>query len=138
MKKAYVVIVNALLFYYLVSIFNGVAIKGNSIISVTLVGIVFGLVMMSVPSILQFFKITNTTGAKLLLSLVLSFIFFFILHSGVGNIASIGKTTINLDLTKKAEIVLNSALQTLVIVSILSAFASVGLQKLSQGSLGGK
>lgn len=132
MKNIFVVIVNALLFFFIASLINGIRVSGGTVLATTLVGIVFGILMASVPAILKALKISVTTGAKLLLSLVLSFLFYFLLHSGLGDVASITGSSIDLGIGTDP-IVLAGSLETLVVGSIISALASVGMQRLSEG-----
>ncbi len=132
LKKAYIVIVNALLFFFLVSVVNGVQINSGNVWTKSLIGALFGILMLLVPNLLQFFKISVNMWSRLLLSIVMSFIFFFFLYSGIGQISSFGPTVIDLGIGG-ALITIADGLGTLVFVSVLSALASVGINRLSQG-----
>jgi hypothetical protein len=132
MKNVYVVLVNTLLFFFIATIINGIRITGGSVLSIILVGGLFGLLMMSVPLILRFFKISVTTGSRMLLALVLSFLFFFFLHSGFMGIAKIVGSSIDLGIGG-GPIKLAGSLETLMVASLTAALASVGLQRMSEG-----
>lgn len=132
MKNLYTVLVNALLFFFIISVVNGVQLYNGSLLARVVVSLVFGLVIMVIPSILKALKINDSTGARLLLTLVLSFVFFFVLYSGVGGIARIVGSTIDLGLGAGSIIVLPGALETLIAVAVLSALASAGLQSLEK------
>jgi hypothetical protein len=131
MKNLYVVIVNALLFFFIVQIVNGIRISNGTVISTIFVGLLFGLTMMMVPIILRFFKISVTTGSRMLLALVLSFLFFFLIHTGFASIGKITGSTINFGIGDPIK--LAGSLETLMVASIVSALSSIGLQRLSEG-----
>lgn len=132
MKNIYIVIVNALLFFFVATIIDGIRIANGSVLSKILLGLAFGLLVMLVPTILKFFKISVTTGSKMLLTLVLTFLFFFLLHTGFGGFASITASTIDLGIGSDP-IRLPGSLETLMVAALTSALASVGLQRLSEG-----
>jgi hypothetical protein len=131
MKNLYIVVVNALLFFFIAQIVNGIKISNGTVISIILVGLLFGLTMMMVPIILRFFKISVTTGSKMLLALVLSFVFFFLIHTGFAGIGRITGSTINFGIGDPIR--LAGSLETLMVASIVSALSSIGLQRLSEG-----
>jgi hypothetical protein len=132
LKKAYIVIVNALLFFFIVSIVNGVVINAGNVWTKTVIGVLFGLLMLIVPNLLQFFKISVNMWSRLLLSIVLAFVFFFVLYSGIGGLASFGPTLIDVGLGG-ALIKIADGLGTLVFVTLVTALGSVGIHRLSQG-----
>lgn len=135
MRAVYEVVINALVFFFIVTVFNGVQLNGSSTLLAKIVAaIIFGLVMLAVPNILKAMKIPDTTGARLLLGLVLSFAFFFILYTGVGSVATIGGSTIDLGLGPSSIIKLAGSLETLIAVSIATAFTSAGIYALSRRS----
>jgi hypothetical protein len=134
MKNVYTVLVNGLLFFFIITVVNGVQLTNGSLLGKIIVSLVFGLLIMFIPSILKALKINDSTGARLLLTLVISFIFFFVLYSGIGGIARVTGSTIDLGLGAGSIIALPGALETLIAVAVLSALASAGLQSLEKRS----
>ncbi len=132
MKNLYVVLVNTLLFFFIATVIDGISISGGTVLSIVLVGVIFGVLMMLIPAILKFFKISVNTGSRMLMALVMSFLFFFLLHSGFGGIATITGSSIDLGLGS-APIKLAGSLETLMVAALTTALASVGLQRLSEG-----
>lgn len=127
--RLYEVIINLLLFYFVTSVINGVTIREGNLLSTIIVGIVFGVLMAAVPQMLGFFKINVNTWASLLLSIMLSFIFLFIL-STLG-IALFTAATIDLGLPGLI-ITLNDGISSLLFLSVLIALFSVGLKQLGK------
>ena len=104
--------------------------NGDSLALDVLIGLVFGAIMAYTPEVLAFFKISVNAWSSLLISIVLSFIFFFVASSLLGVIA-FGATDTNLGF---ADVVLQlpDALSTLIFVSLISALGSVSLKQLSK------
>lgn len=127
--RIYEVIINLLLFYFLTSVVNGVAVREGNLLSTILVGVVFGVLMAAVPNILQFFKITVNVWSSILIAVVLSFIFMFVL-STLG-IAVFSAATIDLGIPGLV-ITLNDPITSLLFLSVLSAVLSVGLKQLGK------
>ncbi|MBL8015094.1 MAG: hypothetical protein JNK26_02820 [Candidatus Doudnabacteria bacterium] len=127
--RIYEVIINLLLFYFVTSVINGVTIREGNLLSTIIVGIVFGVLMAAVPQMLGFFKINVNTWASLLLSIMLSFIFLFIL-STLG-IAVFAAAVIDLGLPGLV-IAINDAISSLLFLSVLIALLSVGLKQLGK------
>lgn len=127
--RIYEVIINLLLFYFLTSVVNGVAVREGNLLSTILVGVVFGVLMATVPNILQFFKITVNVWSSILIAVVLSFIFMFVL-STLG-IAVFSAATIDLGIPGLV-ITLNDPITSLLFLSVLSAVLSVGLKQLGK------
>ena len=130
MRKAYMVIVNALLFYFVVAIVNGVKIRGGLLIDVIVASLIFGILMASITWILKFFKITVNLPSKLLMSIVLSFVFFFLIYNGILGIGSIGASVVDFGLGGASALKFD-AVGTLIFVSIVSGVGSAGLDWLS-------
>jgi hypothetical protein len=132
MKQAYLVLRNALIFFFIVSVVGGIAITGAALGKI-LLAVFFGILMMIVPSILQFFKINVNTGSKLLMSIVLSFLFFFLLYTGLGGVTTFSAVTY-LDLGLGAgSVIVMEKVGLLIFLSLVSALASVGMDRLSKG-----
>ncbi len=129
--KIYEVIINLLIFYFLESVVNGVTIREGNLIASIILGLIFGLLMASVLRMLQFFKISVNVWSSLLLSIIVSFVFFFILYTGVGGVAIFGPSTIDFGISGLV-LVLPDALSTLLFLSLISAITSVGLKQLAK------
>lgn len=79
MRNLYIVFRNVLVFCFVIVVFGASNIlKDNSVASILGVGIVFGVSMMLVPNILKFFKLPVNNGSHFLMSIIISFLFFFI------------------------------------------------------------
>lgn len=129
MRGIYLVLRNFLVFFFLVSIFNGVSII-QGLIGTILVGIIFGILMMLVPAILAFFKIKPNFWSTLLLGIIVAFIFFFLMRMGFLGIGTIGSTEINWGAPGLGVLRMDD-LTTLVVISLVSALATVGMEALS-------
>jgi hypothetical protein len=129
MKNLYVVLRNFLLFFFLVNVFSGVSIT-QGLFGKVLVGLIFGVLMALVPTILAFFKLPVNFGGSFLLSLVICFIYFFLIKIQFLALGSIGGTTVNWGISGVKPWVLDD-LTTLVVVSITSALLSVWLDYIS-------
>ncbi|MCA9379473.1 hypothetical protein KC640_03525 [Candidatus Dojkabacteria bacterium] len=129
-KKIYAALTNMLLFYFILGLVSGMSVNGDSLALDVLIGLVFGAIMAYTPEVLAFFKISVNAWSSLLISIVLSFIFFFVASSLLGVIA-FGATDTNLGF---ADVVLQlpDALSTLIFVSLISALGSVSLKQLSK------
>ena len=129
MKNIYILIRNFLLFYFLEEIFNGISIS-QGLLGKLFIAFIFGFVMMIVPNMLTFFKISVNAGSMFLMSLVLAFLFFFLLSNGLFGVARITSSSINLGLDGSPSLNLDQT-GTLMLVSIVSALLSVWLDKIS-------
>ena len=76
---------------------------------------------------LTFLKIPVNTGSMILMSVVLSFTFFFLMSNGLLGLGEITGTTIDLGFIK----IPLDATGTLVLVSLSAALTSVWLDKIS-------
>jgi len=131
MRNLYIVIVNALLFFFIVKVVNGVHISDGILAAVIIAALIFGGLMLSVPALLKFFKMNVNVWSKLLLSIVLSFIFFFMIYNGVLGIGSISRSEISLGLGIGSALVLDS-ITTLIFASLASGISSAGLDWLAK------
>jgi hypothetical protein len=131
MRNLYIIIINALLFFFVVKVVNGVIIRDGILAAVIIAALIFGALMLSVPAILKFFKMNVNIWSKILLSIVLSFIFFFMVYNGVLGIGSIGRSEISLGLGIGSALVLDS-ITTLIFVSVVSGLSSAGLDWLAK------
>lgn len=129
-KFIYLVLRNGLLFYFFVTIINGIRIADNNVSSNIIAGLLFGILMASVPSILKFFKLPVTSASYMLMALVVSFVFFFILYSEVAGLGAIGRSDINLGLGGAPIRLLE--VQTMVVATVLTALSVAGLEALSK------
>jgi len=131
MKKIYIVISNALWFYFLVDVINGVEITQQNLSVTVLIALIAGGVMWSVVPVLKFFKISVNEWSRLFVATVFSFIFFFAMYLGVLSVGSIGSSIIDLGIVENSIIVLDP-IGTLLVASAVMGFGSVGLQLLSR------
>ncbi len=130
MKKVFTVVINALLFFFIVGVVSGVTIYNGTLISVIIAALIFGLLMLAVIFILKFFKINVNFWSKLLLSVVLAFVFFFMIYNGILGIGSISSSVVDFGLG--ITVLRLDALGTLIFVSLVSGAASAGLDWLSK------
>lgn len=123
---------NALLFYFIVTVFSGgIRIAGGSNLLLNIIaGLIFGALMASIPAMLKFFKLPVTNASFLLMCLVVTFIFYFLLFSGFLGLGSIAPTTINFGFAG-AVVVLVGQVQTMVAATIATALGVVGMEALS-------
>lgn len=127
-KNAYIVAINALLFFFIINAVNGVVIRTNSLLDKVFASLLFGLIILAVPFLLGFFKVTINFWSKFLLTTVICFAFFFLIYQKVIGIGSIVGSTINLGFGLNP-IVLDDV-GTLIVAAVLSALLSAGLQVL--------
>lgn len=131
MSKLYTIIINTLLFFFIVTVVNGVVISGGTVVGKTLAGLVFGLLIMLVPLVLKFFKITVNAASQLLLATLISFLFFFLIYIGVFPFGSIGGSVIDFGFGANSVMRIDP-LGTLIFVALFSAVSSTLLQLLSE------
>jgi hypothetical protein len=133
MKFLYSTLINALLFYFIVSVFSG-GIKiagGSNILSNIIAGLLFGALIAAIPTILGFFKLPVTWASTLLMCLILAFAFYFLLFTGFAGLGAIAPTTIVLGIGS-AVIALPTAIQTMVAATVFTAISIVGLDSLQK------
>lgn len=127
----YVVIRNSLLFFFLISVFESGINISQGLFGKIMLGVFFGLIMVSVPFLLGFFKMPDNFWAMMLLGIVLSFLYFFLLKSGfLGLVTFADRTVIDWGISGIAPLVLDD-ISTLVVISVTSALTSAGLDNLS-------
>ncbi|BCX14195.1 MAG: hypothetical protein KatS3mg085_727 [Candidatus Dojkabacteria bacterium] len=75
----YVTLRNTLLFFFLISLFQDtIAVRNNTMVDKIFVGLLFGLLMASLPIILKFFKLPVNAGSLILIGVVAAFLFYFV------------------------------------------------------------
>jgi uncharacterized membrane protein YvlD (DUF360 family) len=134
MKFLYSTIINALLFYFFISVFNGIQIGGanNNLLTNILAGLIFGALIASIPILLKFFKLPVNSGSTFLLALIIVFIFLFLLQQQVANLGSIENTVINFGpFGGKSTL---KPLQTMVAATVTISLGVLGLRSLSDRS----
>lgn len=129
MKAIPTIIRSLLLFFFFASIFSGVSIT-QGLIGKIAAGVIYGLIIFSVPMVLGFFKLPDNFGAMFLLATIMSFIYFFLIKIGLLGLGSIGATTIDWGVSWIATTRLDD-LTTLVTVAVVTALASTWLEKTS-------
>lgn len=134
MKNVYKAFVNIFIFYFLVSLFNGVLgilMPGaNTFVVILIPAIIYGILVAALPTILGFFKIKENTGALLLGGVVVNFLFYFLGHY-VFRIFAINGGNIVLGIPALAIRVDDQTLG-LLIISLLSSLVSVGIEAMSK------
>lgn len=130
MQFLYRTTLNALIFYFIVNLFKpGIVIAGGENLGANLlVGILFGLLVASIPFVLGFFKLPNSAAASILLSLVLIFLFFFALSTGFAGLGAIAPTVISLG--AGFTFVFPTSTQTMVAATIITSIIVVGMENL--------
>lgn len=130
MKFIYTTVINALLFFFMVNIFNGIRI-GDGTVAVTIVaGLVFGVFIAAIPTILKFFKLPVTSASTFLVALIVIFIFLFLLYSQFLGMGSLTGT--NVLLASGGARINLGAVQTMVAATVFTSLAVLGLEALSK------
>lgn len=137
MQKLFTVILNMLIFFFLVVILSPniqvgsvFGIASNSVINSVLVGLIYGILIMLVPNFLKFLKLPDNTGAMILMGVIVSFIFFF---AGIYIFGFVGVNNqpVNLGLALTSPIILQDRTVALVFLSVVSALVSMGMGMLN-------
>lgn len=133
MRQLFSVLLNLLIFFFLIGIFGSAisVVGGNTVLNKVLVGLLFGVFMMLVPNILKFFKLPVNGGSQLLMGILVSFVFYF-LSLYILNFIMITGSRIDLGLSFIQPIVLQDRTVALVFFSLVSAVFSVGMDVLSK------
>lgn len=131
MDKVYTTVLNALWFYFLVDVINGVQISHENLAVTVLIALLAGGLMWSVKPVLHFFKISVNTWSQLFLAVVFSFIFFFAMYLGVLSIGSVGPSIIDLGVVEDSIVALDG-IGTLIAISFAMGIGSIGLKVLSK------
>lgn len=130
-KRLYEVIVNMLLFFFILTAVTGVEIQGGNLAARLIIGLIFGVLMAYAGVILQFFKINVNTWSILLVSVILAFLFFFALSTGLGGIVKFGGGKLDLGIAGMV-VAIADKISMLIFLAVVSALASVGLKKLGK------
>ncbi len=131
LARVYKISVNALLFYFVVDVIDGVSVSGDNLSLKVLVSLLFGFLMWAVIPILEFFKITINTWSMLLMGMVLSFGFLLVLYSGILGIGAIGPSRIDLGIINGSIIMLDT-MGTLVFSAVITGASSVVMDQLQK------
>jgi hypothetical protein len=134
MKKLFVVIQNMLVFFFVMNILSP-AIQVNGIVGLTqvinsvFVGILYGLFIMLVPNLIKFLKMKVQTTSLYMMTILVSFIFFFLLRYSFNLIVLKGG---NVTIIPGFVISLADQTVTIVFLSVIIALVSVSMLKLSE------
>lgn len=132
MHKLFLILLNLLIFFFLISIFDSAfSISGEAtIVYKLLVGLAFAVLLSFSSNILKFFKIQINFASLFLVSFVIAFIFFFVALYLLGLIY-VNKSVIDFGLPFLVPIELSDRTMALVFLSVVSSFLSVLMQDLS-------
>lgn len=132
MHKLFLILLNLLIFFFLISIFDSTfSISGEAtIVYKLLVGLAFAVLLSFSSNILKFFKIQINFASLFLVSFVIAFIFFFVALYLLGLIY-VNKSVIDFGLPFLVPIELSDRTMALVFLSVVSSFLSVLMQDLS-------
>ncbi len=134
MKTVFIVLLNMLLFFFLVGIFgNALQVSRGTLIDKVIVGLIFGIFMAMIPSMLKFFKLPVSGGSLLLMGIIVSFVFFFLGMYIFNFIVISPKSSITFGIPFIDPINLPDRTFTLVFLSLVAAFSSIGLQLMEKG-----
>jgi hypothetical protein len=134
MKKLFVVVQNMLVFFFVMNILSP-AIQVNGIVGLTqvinsvFVGILYGLFIMLVPNLIKFLKMKVQTTSLYMMTILVSFIFFFLLRYSFNLIVLKGG---NVTIIPGFVISLADQTVTIVFLSVIIALVSVSMLKLSE------
>lgn len=136
MKKIGVVIVNLLLFWVGASAMPGVE-SPNASIGYFLVGLAYGLIIISLPEVLRFFKFPRNFAGKFMLGSILTTSFFLVLHYYSDNLIVFGEGyigRINLIFITTAKFVdLSNSVGLLIVLAVILNICSIIMEKLAKG-----
>lgn len=133
MRNIYVILLNMLIFFFLVGVLNpAIGVTGNnSVVSKILVGLLFGVFMMLIPNVLKFLKLPVNGGSMLLMGIIVSFLFYF-LSIYLFQLIIVQAANINLGIPLVGPIVLGDRTVALVFLSLVSAVLSIGLDAIGK------
>lgn len=132
MRNVYVTLRNMMLFFFLVVVFGGaLRINNGRVLDEIIVALVFGIFMSLIPNILKFFKLPVNPGSLILMGVIVSFVFFFV-GLYLFSFINITGQSIVLGISFIDPIVLPDKTFTLVILSVVAAVFSIGLELMSQ------
>lgn len=131
MKYLYDTLQSTFIFYFIAILFQDIMILGNNEFSDYLVpGIIFGVIIASLPFLLTFFKLGANTGSIILGSVVIVFMYYFIGYYFLDlfAIAASGSVDFGIDFLK---ITTQDQTIGLILLSIFSASLNVIMQLLN-------
>ena len=138
MHKVFTVILNMLIFFFLVVVLSPniqvgsvFGIPANSVVNSVLVGLIYGILIMLVPNFLKFIKLPDNGGAMVLMAIIVSFLFFFV-GIYIFGFVGVNNQPVNLGITLVGPILLQDRTVALVFLSIVSAVVSVGMGMLNK------
>jgi len=120
-----------LLFFFIIAMFTNVRVQEGTFLDKALVGILFGIFMALVPSILKFFKLPVNGGSLFIMGLVMSFVFYFV-SIYFFDLLDVSRSVFNLGISFIPEINLEDRTVAMVFLSFVSAIMSIGLEMLSK------
>jgi len=122
-----------LVFFFLITVFGaGNILRDSSLANTIGIGLVYGILMMLIPNILKFLKLPVNTGSLILMAILISFLFFFtgLYILGIFTVPAGG--VIDFGIAFISPLVMADRTVALVVLTIFSALASVGLEVLSK------
>ncbi|MFS8130460.1 MAG: hypothetical protein ACMG57_00625 [Candidatus Dojkabacteria bacterium] len=138
MQKIFTVILNMLIFFFLVVVLSPniqvgsvFGIAPNSVVNSVLVGIIYGIFIMLIPNFLKFLKLPVNGGSMILMGIIVSFIFFFV-GIYIFGFVGVNNQPVNLGLALVSPIILQDRTVALVFLSIVSALVSIGMEMLNK------
>jgi hypothetical protein len=132
MQKIYLVIRSALVFFFVISLIDeGLAITGRTGGKIVL-SLVFGALMLLIPYILGFFKITINFWSSMLMGILIALVYILIMYLGIGQLLYFTEPAVlDLGLGENTVFVMDK-LTLLLVIPVLSAGGSILLDKLSE------
>ncbi len=133
MKGVFNVLVGVLVFYFIGYTFSNVitfAAPGG-FQGVFLAGLVFGILVALIPTLLGFLKIKETTGALILGGVVLNFAFYFVGYYLL-NMFTIKSSGVVAVFHNSLTIAMNDKVLVLIVMSLFSSIMVVLVQTLSK------
>ncbi|RMD76783.1 hypothetical protein D6810_02965 [Candidatus Dojkabacteria bacterium] len=134
MRKFFIVILNMLIFFFLADVLNPTLVVKRvlgyeSVLNSVIVGVLYGVFMMLVPNLVKFFKLSLNNGSFYLFSILMAFLFFFLVKYFLGMVLIKGGV---INILPGLSILVPDETFAIVFVSLISALMSVGVFKLSQ------
>lgn len=131
MRKLFTILINLLIFFFLLGIFNNAfsIVGGDTVVNKLIIGLIFAVLMAIVPNIIKFFKVEVNTASTFLVSLLLSFIFYYLSIYILGLI-SVNLTTIDLGISFIHPIDLKDRTVALLFLTAVSTLFSVLMEDL--------
>ncbi|CAG1022574.1 hypothetical protein DOJK_01760 [Patescibacteria group bacterium] len=131
-KKIYLIVQNILVFFFVWAIFRKTLIIGGSLfVDEFMVALLYGLLIAFTPNLLKFFKLPVNFGSLFLITLIISFLYFFV-EISVLNIINLTGQNLNLGLDFVGTIVLEDKTYALVLLSVITSLLSVSMELLKK------